>query len=156
MTTSRNCKTINSTIQSAASASKTRSKISRTITHTSQHDADPEEKFLQDQQWFLETIIRPMVRAPDQQQTFVLPHVHMDQTSVYLSMEAPYTLRYSELHGEESTVNGRRTSESGTRFTVPLTISFANGDKLKPYLIFKGEPTGIPTRELCFQEPKQR
>jgi hypothetical protein len=109
----------------------------RRVTHTSQ--TDPAEVVQMAQNWL--EMMRPIVRAPGVAEKFVL---NMDQTPMYLSM-APYTTL--NLIGE-STVNGRRTSESGTRFTVSLTIS-ANGDKLKPYLIFKGERFGrIATREF--------
>jgi hypothetical protein len=109
----------------------------RRITHMSQ--TDPAELVIQAQQWL--DVMRPIVSAPNVQQPFVL---NMDQTPMYLSMAPLTTLN---IQGE-STVNGRKTSESGTRFTVSVTIA-ANGDKLKPYLIFKGERNGrIAQREL--------
>ena len=70
--------------------------------------------------------------------------LNMDQTPLYLSMAPVSTLNFVN----ERTVNGRRTSKSAAHFTVSITIS-VNGDKLKPYVIFKGEPNGrIATREL--------
>ncbi|KAG7368805.1 DDE superfamily endonuclease [Nitzschia inconspicua] len=109
----------------------------RRITHTSQ--TDPNEMVLEAQNWL--AIMRPIVSAPDVQQKFIL---NMDQTPMFLSMCPHSSLN---LQGER-TVNGRRTTDSGSRFTVTCTVS-ANGDKLKPFLIFKGERTGrIATREF--------
>ena len=69
----------------------------------------------------------------------------MDQTPLWLSMHPTTTLN---LCGQ-STVNGRRTTDLGSCFTVSLGIS-ANGDKLKPMCIFKGAPNGrIVTREFA-------
>lgn len=70
--------------------------------------------------------------------------INMDQSPIWFSMHPKTTL---DLKGATS-INGRRTSENGTRFTCTLAIS-ANGDKLRPFLIFKGTKDGdIATMEL--------
>jgi hypothetical protein len=51
---------------------------------------------------------------------------------MYLSMVPTTTLNMIG----ETTINRHCTSNSGTCFTVSITIS-TNGNKLKPYMIFK-------------------
>ena len=86
-------------------------------------------------------IARPLVSAPNQQKKFIL---NMDQTPVYFSMPPGTTLEIQE----SDKVGIRTTTSSTDRATCSLTVS-ADGDKLKPMLIFKGEPAGrIATREL--------
>jgi hypothetical protein len=85
--------------------------------------------------------MRPIVAAPLVQKQWV---VNMDQTPIWLSMHPKVSLN---LIGA-SQVNGRCSGDSGSRFTCTLAIS-ANGDKLKPFLIFKGQANGhIATREF--------
>ena len=85
--------------------------------------------------------MRPILSAPEVQKEFV---INMDQTPVYLSMHPETTL---ELQGV-NTVHGRRSGAGGNRFTASLAVS-ANGDKLKPFLIFKGKKDGrIATRDF--------
>lgn len=109
----------------------------RCITHMSQRD--PAEMVLEANQYL--EIMRPILRAPDVQTKWVL---NMDQTPMYLSMAPTRTLN---MVGERQVV-GRRTGNSGSRFTVSCTIA-ANGDKLKPYVIFKGTRNGrIVSREF--------
>lgn len=70
--------------------------------------------------------------------------INMDQTPVFLSMHPSRTLNLSG----QRTIHGRKTSNSTSRITASLAIS-ASGKKLKPMLIFKGQPDGhIATREL--------
>jgi hypothetical protein len=111
--------------------------VIRRVTHTSQ--AHPQETIDQALQFI--AVMRPIVSAPNMEQKWI---INMDQTPVFLSMHPTQTL---DLQGN-STVNSRRTSDSGSRFTVSLAIS-ANGDKLKPFAIFKGKPNGrIVNREF--------
>ena len=119
--------------------------LKRRFTHMSQRlPQDIEEE---SQQWL--QVMRPIVGAPNVQKQFVL---NMDQTPMYLSMSPVSTLN---LQGAR-TVHGRRTGDSGGRFTVSLTVS-ANGDKLKPFLIFKGEENGrIATREFPVNPDRDR
>lgn len=109
----------------------------RRVTHTSQ--VHPQETMDLALQWIQH--IRPTVSAPGVGKRWV---INMDQTPIWLSMHPQTTLN---LVGA-ATVNGRRTGESGARFTCTIAIS-ANGDKLRPFLIFKGQPQGhIATREF--------
>ncbi len=109
----------------------------RRVTHTSQ--ADPQETIDQALQWI--EYIRPIVSAPGVARKWV---INMDQTPIWFSMAPKTTL---DLKGT-TTVSSRRCSEGGARFTCSLAIS-ANGDKLKPFFIFKGTKDGeIATREL--------
>lgn len=126
--------------------------VVRRVTHTAQ--VHPQETVDQALQWL--QIMRPIVSAPGVDQALV---INMDQTPVYMSMHPPVSLN---LQGQK-TVHGRRTADKGSRFTACLAVS-ANGDKLKPFLIFKGKVGGrIETREfpqnphgdvvhLCVQE----
>ena len=111
--------------------------VVRTGTHTAQkHPQKAEELALG---WM--TVMRPVVSAVGLDKTFF---INMDQTPVWMSCHPNKTLN---LQGE-GTINIRKTGDSGTRFTACLAIS-ANGDKLKPALIFKGEANGrIATREF--------
>ena len=112
--------------------------VKRRVTHQAQeHPQDTIDRSLQ---WL--AIMRPIVSAPTVQQKFV---INMDQTAVFLSMHPQTTLA---LEGS-TTVYRRKTVGGGAhRFTCSLAIS-ANGDKLKPFLIFKGTPDGrIATREF--------
>ena len=119
--------------------------LKRRFTHISQQL--PQETEEESQQWL--QVMRPIVSAPNVQKQFVL---NMDQTPMYLSMAPVSTLN---LQGAR-TVYGRRTGDSGCRFTVSCTIS-ANGDKLKPFLIFKGEVNGrIATREFPTNPERNR
>ena len=119
--------------------------LQRRFTHTSQRL--PQETEEDSLQWL--QVMRPIVGAPNVQKKFVL---NMDQTPMYLSMAPVSTLN---LQGAR-TVYGRRTGDSGSRFTVSCTIS-ANGDKLKPFLIFKGEEFGrIATREFPVNPERDR
>ena len=119
--------------------------LKRRFTHTSQRL--PQETEEDSQQWL--QVMRPIVSAPNVQKKFVL---NMDQTPMYLSMAPVSTLN---LQGAR-TVYGRRTGDSGCRFTVSCTIA-ANGDKLKPFLIFKGEQNGrIATREFPTNPERDR
>ena len=87
------------------------------------------------------TIARPLVSAPGTQQKFIL---NMDQTPIFLSMHSNRTL---DLQGTR-TVHGRKMSNLTDRVTVCLTVSAA-GNKLKPFVIFKGTSDGrIVQREL--------
>jgi hypothetical protein len=109
----------------------------RRVTHTSQ--VDPQETIDQSLQWI--EYIRPIVNAPGVARKWV---INMDQTPIWFSMSPKTTL---DLKGS-STITSRRSSEGAARFTCSLAIS-ANGDKLKPLLIFKGTKDGeIATREL--------
>ena len=111
--------------------------VDRAITHTSQAlQADMEE---QAKEWL--TLTRPILQAPNVAKKFV---INMDQTPVFMSMHSKRTL---DLQGRR-TITGRKTSNSTARLTVSLAVS-ADGDKLKPMVIFKGTPDGrIATREL--------
>ncbi|KAG7359208.1 DDE superfamily endonuclease [Nitzschia inconspicua] len=114
--------------------------VRRIIRNSSSSQTDHPNQIVSEAEGWL-AVMRPIVRAPDVQQKFVL---NMDQTPMFLSM---YPHPSVNLQGDR-TVNGRRTTDSGSRFTVTCTVS-ANGDKLKPYLIFKGERNGrIATQEL--------
>ncbi|KAG7364517.1 DDE superfamily endonuclease [Nitzschia inconspicua] len=111
--------------------------VLRCVTHQSQRRpqdvADEALEFL--------VVERPIVGAPGVNLDVVL---NMDQTPVFLSMQPKRTLN---LRGE-TTVNGRKTSNSTNRVTASLAVS-ASGLKLKPMLIFKGTPNGhIARREL--------
>ena len=87
------------------------------------------------------TLVRPILQAPNVQKKFV---INMDQTPIFMSMHPKRTL---DLQGRR-TISCRRTSNSTARLTVSLAVS-ADGDKLKPMVIFKGTPDGrIATREL--------
>ena len=119
--------------------------LKRRFTHISQRL--PQETEEESQQWL--QVMRPIVSAPNVQKKFVL---NMDQTPMYFSMAPVSTLN---LQGAR-TVYGRRSGESGGRFTVSCTIS-ANGDKLKPFIIFKGEEFGrIATREFPANPERDR
>ena len=119
--------------------------LQRRFTHIGQRL--PQETEEESQQWL--QVMRPIVGAPNVEKKFVL---NMDQTPMYLSMAPVSTLN---LQGAR-TVYGRRSGDSGTRFTVSCTIS-ANGDKLKPFLIFKGEDNGrIATREFPTNPERDR
>lgn len=126
--------------------------VDRAITHVSQqHPAETVEKA---KEWLIS--IRPTIHAPNVNKKFV---INMDQSPVFMSMHPKRTL---DLVGAR-TINCRKTANSTARVTVSLAVS-ANGDKLKPMLIFKGKPEGtiarteIPTFEtrnellLCCQE----
>lgn len=109
----------------------------RRVTHTAQ--ADPQDAIDLALQWI--EYVRPIVSAPNVGKKWVM---NMDQSPIWFSMNPKTTL---DLKGAAS-INGRRTSETGTRFTCTLAIS-ANGDKLRPFLIFKGTKDGdIATREF--------
>ena len=109
----------------------------RRVTHTSQ--VHPQETAEQALQWIV--TMRPIVSAPNVGKQWIL---NMDQTPIWLSMHPQTSLN---LIGA-NTVNGRRSGDSGSRFTCTVAIS-ANGDKLRPFLIFKGQPNGhIATREF--------
>ena len=87
------------------------------------------------------SVIRPILSAPEVQKKYV---INMDQTAVFTSMHPNTTL---DLVGA-NTVHGRRTGYGAYWFTCSLAIS-ADGDKLKPFVIFPGTPTGrIATKEL--------
>jgi hypothetical protein len=88
-------------------------------------------------------VMRPIFSAPGLDQSLVL---NMDQTPVYMSMCPSMTL---DLQGKKG-INGKKT-DNGSRFTACLGVS-ANGDKLKPFLIFKGKAGGtIDVREFGHQ-----
>ena len=109
----------------------------RRVTHTAQ--ADPQDAIDLALQWI--GYIRPIVAAPNVGKRWV---INMDQSPIWFSMHPKTTL---DLRGV-ATVSGRRTCETGTRFTCTLAIS-ANGDKLRPFLIFKGTKDGdIAIREF--------
>ena len=109
----------------------------RRVTHTSQ--INPQETAEAALDWV--TLMRPIVAAPNVQKQWI---INMDQTPIWLSMHPQVSLN---LIGATS-VNGRCSGDSGSRFTCTLAIS-ANGDKLRPFLIFKGQPNGhIATREF--------
>ena len=111
--------------------------VDRAITHISQRRM--QDMIEEAQEWL--TVVRPIVQAPNVQQRFV---INMDQTPVFLSMHPKRTL---DLRGTR-TVHALRTSNCTARMTVSLAVS-ADGDKLKPMVIFKGQPDGrIATREL--------
>ena len=93
----------------------------RRVTHTAQ--ADPQDAIDLALQWI--EYVRPIVSAPNVGKKWV---INMDQSPIWFSMHPKTTL---DLRGGAS-INGRRTSETGTRFTCTLAVS-ANGDKLLPY-----------------------
>jgi hypothetical protein len=109
------------------------------VTHTAQ--VDPQDAIDLALQWV--QYIRPIVSGPNVGKKWV---INMDQSPIWFSMHPKQTTL--DLKGATSLINGRRTSENGTRFTCTLAI-LANGDKLRPFLIFKGTKDGdIATREL--------
>ena len=111
--------------------------VIRRVTHVSQ--VNPQETI--DEAGVFLAVMRPIVSAPNLQKRWI---INMDQVPVFLSMHPHTTLDLQGTNG----VNGRRTSDSGSRFTVSLAVS-ANGDKLKPFAIFKGTPDGrIVNREF--------
>ncbi|KAG7337524.1 hypothetical protein IV203_018970 [Nitzschia inconspicua] len=68
----------------------------------------------------------------------------MDQTPLPFSLASQSTL---EMRGTRS-VTIRQSGNNKTRATASLAVA-ADGSKLKPMIIFKGEPRGtIATREL--------
>lgn len=90
-------------------------------------------------EWLLET--RPVVSAPNVDRKYIL---NMDQTPLNFSLQDGSTLN---LAGER-TVTVRGTGGGRDRTTVCLGVA-ADGSKLKPMMIFKGNPTGtIARREL--------
>ena len=110
--------------------------LRRGTTQAAQH---PQETLDNALEWL--AIMRPLASAPTQEKKFVL---NMDQTPIYFSMPPGRTL---ELQGSNR-VGVRTTSNSTERATCSLCVS-ADGDKLKPMLIFKGQPNGrIAKREL--------
>ena len=70
--------------------------------------------------------------------------INMDQTPVFFDMTSGRTL---ETAGNR-TVNGQTGTSSTMRVTVAVTVT-ANGEMLKPMIIFKGKPGGrIQQREF--------
>lgn len=111
--------------------------VIRQVTHQAQEL--PEVLAEQALNWI--ELMRPILSAPNLGQKWI---INMDQTPLHLSMHPKRSLN---LRGDRS-VNGRTTTASGSRYTASIAIS-ANGDKLKPFLIFKGTPKGrIATKEL--------
>lgn len=112
--------------------------VKRRTTHMSQRH--PQETVDISLQWL--EVMRPIFSAPEVVQKYV---VNMDQTAVFYSMNSNTSLA---LKGSR-TVYGKRTAAgSSSRFTCSLAIA-ANGERLKPFLIFKGTPEGrIATREF--------
>ncbi|KAG7367560.1 hypothetical protein IV203_030231 [Nitzschia inconspicua] len=112
--------------------------VNRRRTHVSQEH--PQEAIERAEEWLSE--IRPIVSAPNVLKEYI---INMDQTPLPFSLASTTTL---ELEGEK-TVTVRQTGNSKTRCTVSLTIT-ADGGKLKPMIIFKGQRGGtIATRELA-------
>lgn len=99
----------------------------------------PQEAQDDAREWLLS--IRPLLAAPNVQKAYVL---NMSQTTVPFSLGSGQTL---ELRGA-TTVTVKSTGNKKTRCTVSLTIA-ADGSKLKPMIIFKGQPHGrVATTEL--------
>ena len=91
--------------------------------------------------WF--SFIQPIVRADDVDQHYV---INMDQTPVPFNLSPRTTL---EVEGT-ATVPIRRSGNSTVRATCALAVT-ADGFKLPPMLIFKGEKNGrIASKELPF------
>ncbi|KAG7365792.1 DDE superfamily endonuclease [Nitzschia inconspicua] len=112
--------------------------VNRRRTHVSQEH--PQEAIDRAEEWLSE--IRPILSAPNVLKEYI---INMDQTPLPFSLASSTTL---ELEGEK-TVTVRQTGNSKTRCTVSLTIT-ADGGKLKPMIIFKGQRGGtIATRELA-------
>lgn len=111
--------------------------VDRAFTHKSQalrEDMEDEAR-----EWL--TLVRPILQAPNVEKKFV---INMDQTPVFMSMHPRRTL---DLQGRR-TISCRKSANSTARLTVTLAVS-ADGDKLKPMVIFKGKADGrIATREL--------
>ncbi|KAG7344129.1 DDE superfamily endonuclease [Nitzschia inconspicua] len=99
----------------------------------------PQQAIDQAREWLEE--IRPFISVPDLAQIYI---INMDQTPLPFSLASQSTL---ELRGTRS-VTIRQSGNSKTRATASLAVA-ADGSKLKPMIIFKGEPRGtIATREL--------
>ena len=85
--------------------------------------------------------MRPVFQEMNRQELMI---INMDQTPLYYSMTPKKTLN---LQGAK-TVYSASTMSSTKRITFAAAIT-ASGEKLKPFLIFKGEPHGrIATREF--------
>ncbi|KAG7344198.1 DDE superfamily endonuclease [Nitzschia inconspicua] len=99
----------------------------------------PQQAIDQAREWLQE--IRPVISVPNLAQKYI---INMDQTPLPFSLAGQSTL---ELRGTRS-VTVRHSCNNKTRATASLAVA-ADGSKLKPMIIFKGEPRGtIATREL--------
>lgn len=93
--------------------------------------------------------MRPILQSPERRQNLIL---NMDQTPLWFSMTPKKTIN---LQGSR-TVYCASTMGSTKRVTAAACVSAA-GDKLKPFLIFKGEQNGrIATRELPNSQYRER
>jgi hypothetical protein len=72
--------------------------------------------------------------------------INMDQTGIYYDMSPKTTMHVTGAIAIPVLTGGRES----THVTVALTIA-SNGDKLKPFLVFKGTSTGRVIRELSGQ-----
>ncbi|KAG7373313.1 hypothetical protein IV203_034037 [Nitzschia inconspicua] len=101
---------------------------------------DPTQQAIDQAREWLEEI-RPFISVPDFAQIY---RMNMDQTPLPFSLASQSTL---ELRGTRS-VTIRQSGNNNTRAKASLAVA-ADGPKLKPIIIFKGEPRStIATREL--------
>jgi transposase-like protein len=111
--------------------------VRRRKTHVSQEQVEAAKE--RATTWLTDT--RLTLSVPEVNKTYVL---NMDQTPVPFTLASNTTLNLSG----ERTITIRQTGKEKTRCTVSLTVS-ADGDKLKPMVIFKGERDGrIVQREF--------
>jgi hypothetical protein len=115
--------------------------VQRVSTHTAQDH--PQVTIDRATEWL--QVIRPIVNGPTMNQQYIL---NMDQTPLPFSLGKRRTL---SLQGER-TVTVRQSGNEKMRCTVSLTVA-ADGSRLKPMMIFKGERNGrIAVRELPSSE----
>jgi len=118
--------------------------VYRKVTHQAQ--TRTEESLEEAKEWLLE--VRPILQAPNVEKTYV---INMDQTPLPFSLADKKTL---DMRGVD-TVSILSSGNPKTRCTISLTVC-ADGTKLKPMVIFKGEPDGtIATRELATSKFKE-
>jgi len=111
--------------------------VPRRKTHVAQEN--PQVAIDCAKEWLM--AIRPLFNVPQVDKKYI---VNMDQTPLPFSLASDSTL---SLVGE-STVTVRATGNEKTRCTVSLSVC-ADGTKLKPMIIFKGERQGrIATKEF--------